>query len=182
MALEHEKMYTSGAKNWTTDGGYCVLSLKKFAAVFEQWIGCNWHLYKKFAAPPVGSIANWQISECDFSQIMQMVIALGFAAHGRHIDGLYWNVACQSRLLASWSLTNFTLLGYVRSVSSPKKSTKTAKCWHLLVSTPKTNDLFDRLQCIIWQTGVYHSLSQFWQFWETLLLVMHCVQHYEFCF
>jgi len=41
---------------------------------------------------------------------MQTAIAMIFAPQGRHLDGLQWNVACQTAHRESSSLANFTLL------------------------------------------------------------------------
>ena len=45
-----------------------------------------------------------------------------------------------------------------------KNLTETVKCRHLLVSSPQWNDLFDRLQCILYQKEVQHSFLNFGNF------------------
>jgi len=76
------------------------------------------------------------------------------------------------------------MLGVFRS----KKLNWNRKHRHLLVSSPQTNDTFDRLQCIILQKWVHHRTFQCWQLSETLLPVKHylrdsvyCDSNFQFC-
>jgi len=63
------------------------------------------------------------------------------------------------------TIANFSLLCCFRLMFPVgKKSTATAKYRHLLLSSPQTNDLFERLQCIILQKWVHHSSPQFCSF------------------